>query len=317
LDSIFILYLLHKPLSIIFMRNLKCILSLVILITGLFLSSVSFSQTSEVLDNEGIINLVNGGIPTSIIIKKITNSPNRFDLSTDALVKLSNLKVPEEVINAMMEYEGKKVSEYYGLTKKFDKAGIYLVKGEVGSAEVTFLEPSVIDKTKEGSFGSHMAGALTAAAKKKIKAIIAGSTSNLLVGDNPVFVFYFGDETTKKSEPSQPVNQNDPMAMIKALQNMSIAEKVEFSSISSPNEIRLVQTEVSSKERTFVASAASGMTKESGIDSDFVRNFKFEKLAPGLYKVFFEKPLDKGEYLFVQAGIILGQGQYIYDFSVK
>lgn len=299
------------------MYELKLAISFILLLAGLMISPASFSQTSEVLDNDGIISLVSSGIPNSIIIKKITSSPNRFDLSTEALVKLSNAEVPEDVINAMMESEGRKVSDYYALTQKFDKAGIYLLKGEIVSADVTFLEPSVIDKIKEGSFGSHMAGALTAASKKKVKAIIAGNNSNTTVDNNPVFVFYFGDGLEEKSEPAQPVNQNDPMAMIRALQNMSIAEKVEFSSISSPNEIRLVQTEVSSKERTFVASASSGMIKETGIDSDYVRDFKFEKLATGLYKVFFEKPLVKGEYLFVQAGIMLGQGQYIYDFSVE
>ncbi|MHC1774931.1 MAG: hypothetical protein AB9834_05900 [Lentimicrobium sp.] len=299
------------------MYKFKLIIPLVFLFAGLLISTSSFSQTSEVLDNEGIINLVNSGMPGSIIIKKIMSSPNRFDLSTDGLIKLSKANVPEEIIGAMMESEGRKVSDYYGLTKKFDKAGIYLLKGEIGSADVTYLEPSVIDKTKEGNFGSHMAGALTTAAKKKVKAIIAGSKSNTMVDNKPVFVFYFGDESGNNSEPAQPVNQNDPMAMIRAMQNMSIAEKVEFSTISSPNEVRLVMTEVSSKERSFVASASSGMTKESGIDSDYVRDFKFEKLAPGLYKVFFDNPLEKGEYLFVPAGIILGQGQYIYDFSVE
>jgi len=291
------------------------LLFMIVLISGFFYNSVVYSQTSEVLDNEGIISLVNSGLPTSIILRKIETSPNQFDLSTDALVKLSTQKVPEDIINAMMESEDKKVSDYYGLTKKFDRAGIYLVKGEIGNADVKFLEPSVIDKVKEGSFGSHMAGALTAAAKKKVKTIIAGSSSNTTVEANPVFVFYFGSES-EKTESAQPVNQNDPAAMLRAIQNMNMAEKAEFSAIRSPNEIRLVQTEVNDKERMFIASAASGMTRESGIDTDFVRDFKFEKLAPGLYKVFFEKPLEKGEYLFVQAGIMLGQGQYIYDFSV-
>lgn len=296
---------------------MKNVLMLVIILSGFIYTPVLFSQTTEILDNQGIINLVNSGIPSSIILKKIESSPNRFDLSTDALVNLSNQKVPEAIIGAMMESEKRKVSDYYDLTKKFDETGIYLLKGELDNPDIIFLEPTVIDKVKEGSFGSHMASAITAGAKKKIKAIIAGSSSNTNVDSNPVFAFYFGDESEKKPEVSQPLNQNDPFAMIKALQGVNTTEKVEFSSVGSPNEIRLVQTEANDKERSFVASASSGMTRESGIDSDYVRDFKFEKLAPGLYKVFFEKPLEKGEYLFVQAGIALGQGQYIYDFSVR
>jgi hypothetical protein len=300
------------------MRSKKITLLLIsVLISGLLCAPALFSQTGEVLNNEGVISLINSGLPTSIIISKIESSPNRFDLSTDALIKLSSQKVPEEIINAMMGSEKRRVSEYHDLTKKFDKPGIYLLKGEINDADVSSLEPSVIDKVKEGSFGSHMAGALTAASKKKVKAIIAGGNSNTTVESSPVFIFYFGGESDVVTEPAQPANQNDPLAMIKALQNMSIADKVEFSSISSPNEIRLVKTEASAKERSFVASAASGMTRESGIDSDFVREFKFERLAPGLFRVYFEKPVEKGEYLFVPAGIILGQGQYIYDFSVR
>lgn len=299
------------------MYELKLTISLILLLAGLMISPASFSQTSEVLDNEDITGLINSGLPTSVILKKIGSSPNRFDLSTDALIKLSSQKVPEEIINAMIASEKRRVSEYYDLTKNFDRAGIYLVKGELNAANFAFLEPSVIDKTKEGSFGSHMGRVISAATKKRVKAIIAGGNSNTVVDTDPVFVFYFGDPSEPVTETAQPANQNDPLALIKAMQNMSIADKVAFSTISSPNEIRLVKTEASRKERTFVASAASGMTRESGIDSDYVREFKFEKLASGLYKVYFEKPIEKGEYLFVPAGIILGKGQYIYDFSVK
>jgi len=283
----------------------------------LLIQSEAFSQSGEILDNKGVVDLVKSGLPESIIIKKIETTPNRFDLSTDALVKLSNDGVSSNIVTAMMESEGKSVSEYHELLKDMDEPGIYLLKGEELTSEQLYMEPSVIDKIKEGSFGSHMAGALTSAAKKKVKAIVANSHANLETGKRPLFLFYFGDESDKAADNQPPSNQNDPMAMLKALQNMNTADKIKFSGISSPNEMRLIKADEDKNERSFVASSASGMVKESGIDSDFIRQFKFERLESGLYQVYFDQPLEPGEYMFVYGGINLYQGQFVYDFSVK
>ncbi len=294
--------------------KITCLLSLCLYL-------ISFNQTNaqsgEVLDNKGVVDMVKSGLPENIIIKKIQSTPNRFDLSTDALVKLSNDGVSSNVVSAMMESEGKGVSEYHELLKGMDEPGIYLLKGEELTSEQLYMEPSVIDKVKEGSFGSHMAGALTAAAKKKVKAIVANSHANMETGRRPLFLFYFGDEADKAADSQPQTNQNDPMAMLKAIQNMNTADKIKFSGISSPNEMRLIKADEDKNERSFVASSASGMVKESGIDSDFIRQFKFERLESGLYQVFFEKPLEPGEYMFVYGGINLYQGQFVYDFSIK
>lgn len=92
---------------------------------------------------------------------------------------------------------------------------------------------------------------------------------------------------------------------------------MDFSSIRSPNEIRLVKTKTGKSERSFVASASSGMTREVGIDTDYVVDFKFDRLANGLYIVYPARILEPGEYLFVFAGGTISQGHYVYDFSVR
>jgi hypothetical protein len=283
----------------------------------LLFSSVIVAQNKEVLDNQGVIDLVKSGLPSTIIIKKIQTSPNRFDVSNEALVQLNNSGVGTDIVSAMMEAGGNSVSEYNDLTKKFDQPGIYYLTGEDLYSPNMYMEPSVIDKLKEGSFGSHMAGALTTAAKKKVRAIIANEHANLETTKRPYFLFYFGKDADKKVENQPQANQNDPMAMLKAIQSMSTGERIKFSGINSPNEIRLVKADVDKKERSFIASSASGMVKESGIESEYLREFKFKKLEPGLYQVYFEKPLEPGQYLFVYAGMALYQGQYVYDFSVK
>jgi hypothetical protein len=99
--------------------------------------------------------------------------------------------------------------------------------------------------------------------------------------------------------------------------DMNTAQRIEFTGINSPNEIRLVKTQVDKKERSFVASTSSGMTRDSGIDSDYIVNIKYDKLGPGLYKVYSENQLEIGEYMFVYAGAPINDGQYVYDFSVK
>ncbi|MGF1635479.1 MAG: hypothetical protein ACFCUU_00290 [Cyclobacteriaceae bacterium] len=273
------------------------------------------AQKSDILDNKEIIDMVEKGLPNSIIIKKIESSLNNFDLSTDALVQLSATNIPEDIIAAMMESGHNKIDDNYELVKKFDQPGIYFLLED--DSDVKYLAPTVIDKVKEGSFGSHMAGALTAAAKKKVKAIISGTTANMQTDSKPVFFFYFGnpDDVAVNNQPQY--NQNDPVAMIHALQNMGTGEKVRFSGIQSPNEIRLVKPDVDKKERSFVASSSSGMVRETGIDSNYVVQFKNDRIAPGLYKVYCENPLQSGEYLFVYAGSSLYSGQYIYDFTVK
>lgn len=178
------------------------------------------------------------------------------------------------------------------------------------------MEATVISKTKEGGFGSHMARSLSVMGKNKIRASILGKTANLMIKNEfPEFYFFFDD---KKPE-EQPVasNENDPMAMIRSLQQMSGGTTTEFQSIGSPNQIVLIKADVKKKERMFVAAETSGVGSDSGIDADYIINFRYEEEAPGLYRVFFNQPLEPGEYLFTYAGISMHQGQEVFDFSIQ
>jgi len=285
-----------------------------LLLSSFFSIPIAIAQDTQVLGNSEIIEIVTKGLPGSVIMKKIENSPNNFDLSTDALIKLSEAKVSEDIITAMMAAEQNKIGDNYELVKKFDEPGIYF---SIDNDDVKYLAPTVIDKVKEGSFGSHMAGALTSAAKQNVKAIITGTTANMETNNSPVFYFYFGKADDGSAKNQKQYDPNDPVAMMQALKNMSVGERIHFSGIQSPNEIRLVRPDVDKKERSFIASSSSGMVKETGISSDFVVQFKNDRLSPGLYKVYCEKPLPPGQYLFVYAGSALYAGQYVYDFTVK
>jgi hypothetical protein len=56
----------------------------------------------EVLTNDSVINMVKAGLAEGIIIQKIRTSQQKFDTSTDALVKLKAARVPDKVIEAMI-----------------------------------------------------------------------------------------------------------------------------------------------------------------------------------------------------------------------
>lgn len=69
----------------------------------LLFSFSAFGQNKPVLTNESIIELVNAGVSDVIIIAKIKSSDANFDTSTDALIKLKNNKVSDNVQAAMFE----------------------------------------------------------------------------------------------------------------------------------------------------------------------------------------------------------------------
>ncbi|MEI7981709.1 MAG: lipocalin family protein [Bacteroidota bacterium] len=72
-------------------------------LTFSFLFVFSSAQTnSDTLTNEKVILLLKAGLQPSLIITKIKTSTNRFEVTTEDLIKLNNSGVPSEVINAMI-----------------------------------------------------------------------------------------------------------------------------------------------------------------------------------------------------------------------
>lgn len=61
------------------------------------------SVDAEVIGNADVVKLVQAKFPDSIIIGKIKSSPCRFDLRTDALIKLKEANVSDAVMQAMVD----------------------------------------------------------------------------------------------------------------------------------------------------------------------------------------------------------------------
>src|ERR1043165_1879573 len=87
------------------MRKLSLI-SLLVLTVALTPSAIvgqGRNSGSEVLTNDKVMTMVKAGLPNNIIVNKIHASKSSFDTSTDELIRLKNAKVPDEIINAMVE----------------------------------------------------------------------------------------------------------------------------------------------------------------------------------------------------------------------
>ena len=61
------------------------------------------TSSDEVLTNEKVITMVKAGLSSGIIVNKIRSSNNNFDTSTGELIRLQQVRVPTEIINATVE----------------------------------------------------------------------------------------------------------------------------------------------------------------------------------------------------------------------
>jgi hypothetical protein len=73
-----------------------------ILILFIFSASSFFAQ-SEILTNNQIIEMSKVGLDKQVIMKKINETANNFDVSVNALIELKKAGVADEVIALMME----------------------------------------------------------------------------------------------------------------------------------------------------------------------------------------------------------------------
>ena len=73
----------------------------ILLIIILALTTPVVAQ-DEVLTNQDVIAMLQAGLSTSISVNKIRASKTNFKTSTDELIRLKQARVPDEVINAMI-----------------------------------------------------------------------------------------------------------------------------------------------------------------------------------------------------------------------
>lgn len=279
-----------------------------LMLTLLFFSVTLQAQAispvgGEVMTNESVITMVKAGLGADIIISKIQTSKSNFNVSTDELVRLGSLKVPGEIIKAMVLASSSEAVRDSrtgaGDSLKTDpndplsahEAGIYLYEERDGKKQMIQLEPSISKQTKSGGF---LASAMTyGIAKIKFKAALAGQNAKLQISTpRPVFYFYF------------------------EVKNSGLSTSSYYA--TSPNEFVLVQMNTKDNSRNVTVSQANAFGAQSGAMDKAMRSFDYEKVAPGVYKVTPAVDLVDGEYGFYNAaGAGPSGGAKIFDFGIK
>lgn len=292
------------------MNNYK--MRVIALIGALALFSSSFttlaqdggSSGAEVLTNEKVVTMTRAGLSSSIIISKIRSSKTNFNVSTDELIRLKQSRVPDDIINAMVEASS---SASYSTSRTVvgdatrtdpndpmspHEPGIYMLE----KSALIEMNPTVFQGTKANFWGT----ALTYGLKKtKMRAVARGASANTVTSSSkPEFYFYFDRSLS---------NPGYAMAGFLAF------------GASSPAEFTMVKMEQKKNTREAVLGEFNAYTSSTGARDKDIVEFSFEKIRPGVFKVTPRGDLPPGEYCFYFAGTPQGlgfAGGKIFDFSV-
>lgn len=279
---------------------------IVIALVVTFGSLNSVIAQDEVMTNDEVISLTKAGLAGSVIIGKIRTSKSNFDMSTDALIKLKQSGVPDDVVAAMLEAKSGKGPGTSGAalvgptgdpndptSKK--NYGIYLFEERDGQRKMTQLQANVSAQNRTG-------GKFTASitpfglGKVKTKTNLPGRNAALQINStSPVFYFY--------------------------LDNTSGGLNTASGIPSTPNEFTLVRFNQRSDNREVTIAKENSWGAKGGLSDEYVVPLQAEDLGNGIFKVTAAIDLKKGEYgfLLVNSGnsnTAQGVGSKFFDFGI-
>lgn len=276
------------------------------------LAGASVIPAQEVLTNDDVVKMHKVGLSESVIVAKIEGSQTDFDTSVDALVALAETGINDEVIAAMA---GGGSSGETGASHQVVTHGGSLTVGQKATvqpnAPVRFDDPhcpapGIFVEESDGEVRMLEASAYSGAQTKgllksrltygimsvKSKALIQGIEShNKITVGNAVFYFCFEEAQTGLS--------------------------YETSGATTPSQFLLVKLDINEKERarTLVTGKMNSYTGGyAGPPAKFRTDFKYEKLAPGVYKVKAGN-LVSGEYCFFYTGSPTATAATTYGFA--
>ena len=269
----------------------------------------------ETLNNQQIIELSRLGLGEVVIVAKVQQSVCECDTSVAAISKLKAARVSDAVIVAMLNNtpaaqpsstSGNEVRRGHLPDKqpvrtseaplsRLTEPGIYLYD----EGQLTTMEPSIFSGSKMNPL---MSGLTMGIMKTKLRAKVRGRSANTQVrGQAPTFYFVFSTEYK---------NSGAVMA----------GTSFWGMSATSPAEFMLVEMTVKQASREAVLGEVGALTGMSmGARDKDIREYSFEKVAPGVYKVVPRNPLPAGEYSFYYAGNVTGlglAGGKVFDFSI-
>ncbi len=289
---------------------------------------LSVTSSKDIMRNNDVIYLQQGGIARTIISQKIQGTKTDFDLSTSGLIQLKTAKVPESIVKLMMSPAPAPSTEPAPAAPRKGVLSSILVKEKSPAAapsarpaslpvptltsfpepgifyedftkkgEYPQLESTTTNMAKSGSFGEAILRGYTNGAGASTQRVgLANKSANFVI-DDPLPVFYFRFSETRK-------------------QMDDVAEGF-GSGVSSPNEFVLIKASTSGRGRQITIGRESLYTSERGVSGNTIP-FRFKKLSAGLYRVYFEQSVPEGEYVFFyNKGSEQSSSIKVYDFSQR
>lgn len=266
------------------------------------------SAQDEVMTNDEVISLTKAGLAGSVIIGKIRTSKSNFDMSTDALIKLKQSGVGDDVVGAMLEAKsgraagsGTSGAAPVGPTgdpndpMSKHNYGIYLYEERDGSRKMTLLKPNVSAQNRTG--GLFTSSLTYGIGKVKIKTNLPGRNADLQL-QNTIPIFYFYLDVTSGG--------------------LNTASGIP----SDPKEFTLVRFNQRSDNREVTIGKANAFGAKGGLSDEYVVQVKAEDLGNGIFKVTPANPLQKGEYGFMlvnsgNSNTAAGVGAKFFDFGIN
>ena len=279
---------------------------------AVFAVSAATANAQETMTNDEVISLAKAGLNPSLIVGKIRTSKTNFDMSTDALIKLKQAGVSDEIVTAMLEAKSGKSASASAPVNSTGAAtpgplgdpndpmakhnyGIYLFEEKDGVKKMTALKANVSAQNRTG--GMFTSSLTYGIGKVKIKSNLPGRNADLqLQATMPTFYFYLditsGGLNTASGVPSD------------------------------PKEFTLVRFNQRSDNREVTIGKANAFGAKGGLSDEYVVQFKAEDIGNGIFKVTPAAGLTKGEYGFylVNSGnsnTSAGVGAKFFDFGIN
>lgn len=281
----------------------------------LFTAVFAHSQ-SETLNNQSIIELTQIGLSSEVIIEKINTSKTTFDVTTTALIALKKEKVADAVIQRMVKSNAPVTAEKAPVKRA---SGIYFCKDSLNFIQ---LDPTSLTGGKSESFGNTVANSyLGGVIRKKDRLIVERPSANLRISNpQPSFNFVFETpDASLNNTQEKPKGQDAAMAFYTAILQQ---QRAQAGSAVSPNDFILLKIETTKEHREIITKGSTSWDAGGEMDEKQKILFRYEKLADNTYRVYFEKPLAKGEYCFFYANARVNQRNVkdaqinIFDFGI-
>ena len=284
--------MLRRSLSLFCVPTLVFVLTLAAPAQAPPAATATGNSDSPALTNADVLKMVEAKLDDDIIIGKIKSSPENFDTSIDAILKLKGAGASDALIHAMVDAAARNKPAVKAATIKETTpdpndpmsphaSGIYWKAN--GDKRLVKLEPFTYSQERcgPGMF------------KMTCKIRIEGDRATLRITDaTPEFWFYFPTGSGEAFSSSGP---------------------------SSTDDFVLAKVEKKSKERQ-LAVGQGGMTGiKAGVRSQDRVAVESKQVAPRIYVVKASRPLEPGEYVFMRAAVTMESASSgkVFDFGIE